>query len=216
VMPEVQSVVTHGGMLIPRSEFTRVAAPEGFETNLSAINKGRRYGVTYAGSVVPVLFVALALGLVSLAGAAGLGKVAGRAAISRLVAKEVARDAATPAIALKRVIVLPRYATRQEAAAEAQQGLRAGQHLVGPTESKAILPADAASERYGLQHKTPEVRELWRVPKGTPARVNPVWGGARDATETTLTSPLPPQHLMRRCRPGRRYGCRSGCRVSVR
>jgi len=40
VMPEVQSVVTHGGMLIPRSEFTRVAAPEGFETNLSAINKG--------------------------------------------------------------------------------------------------------------------------------------------------------------------------------
>lgn len=40
VTPEVQSVVTTQGALIPRSEFTRVPVPDGFETNLSPINKG--------------------------------------------------------------------------------------------------------------------------------------------------------------------------------
>ncbi len=40
VLPEVTSVVTQAGALIPRSEFSRVPVPEGFQTNLSAINKG--------------------------------------------------------------------------------------------------------------------------------------------------------------------------------
>lgn len=40
VPEEVTSIVTHDGALIPRSEFSRVAVPEGFQTNLSAINKG--------------------------------------------------------------------------------------------------------------------------------------------------------------------------------
>ncbi len=40
VLPEVTSVVTQDGALIPRSEFARVPVPEGFQTNLSAINKG--------------------------------------------------------------------------------------------------------------------------------------------------------------------------------
>ena len=40
VPPEVASVVTQEGALIPRSEFARVAVPQGFQTNLSAINKG--------------------------------------------------------------------------------------------------------------------------------------------------------------------------------
>ena len=40
VAPDVESVVTRSGALIPRSEFTRVPVPAGFETNLSAINKG--------------------------------------------------------------------------------------------------------------------------------------------------------------------------------
>jgi hypothetical protein len=39
VAPEVQSVVTHNG-LIPRSEFKQVPIPEGFEQNLSGINRG--------------------------------------------------------------------------------------------------------------------------------------------------------------------------------
>lgn len=39
--PEVRSVgKTQEGALIPRSEFTRVPVPNGFQTNLSAINKG--------------------------------------------------------------------------------------------------------------------------------------------------------------------------------
>jgi hypothetical protein len=40
VANEVGSIFTLDGALIPRSEFTRVPVPEGFETNLSAINKG--------------------------------------------------------------------------------------------------------------------------------------------------------------------------------
>jgi hypothetical protein len=42
VLPaDVGSIVTYDGTLIPRSEFTRVPIPDGFETNLSTINKGR-------------------------------------------------------------------------------------------------------------------------------------------------------------------------------
>ena len=129
--------------------------------------------------------------------AGGLASAAARAAMKRMLAKEAARDAATPALALSRGRYMFRYATKQEAAVEAQQGLRAGQHLTGPSETKRLLSAAAASERYGLAHKTPEVRELWYVPKGTPARVNSVWGGARNATETTLTRPLPGRNLTR-------------------
>ena len=40
VPDEVSSIVTHDGALIPRSEFARVPLPQGFQTNLSAINKG--------------------------------------------------------------------------------------------------------------------------------------------------------------------------------
>ena len=40
VPSEVTSITTRDGKLIPRSEFARVRVPEGFETNLSAINKG--------------------------------------------------------------------------------------------------------------------------------------------------------------------------------
>lgn len=40
VPSEVTSITTRDGTLIPRSEFARVRVPEGFETNLSAINKG--------------------------------------------------------------------------------------------------------------------------------------------------------------------------------
>ncbi|MBL8528386.1 MAG: hypothetical protein JNL68_11930 [Burkholderiales bacterium] len=38
--PDVQSVRTEQGALITRADFARVPIPEGFETNLSAINKG--------------------------------------------------------------------------------------------------------------------------------------------------------------------------------
>lgn len=197
VAPDVQSVVTHSGALIPRSEFMRVPVPEGFETNLSAINKGGPSAVnTRCLSMLAAALIA-ATGLTASANAGGLGKAAGRAAVSRMLAKEAARDAASPAVALRRGQSLSRYATRQEAAAEAKQGLRAGQHLAGPSESRQLLSAEAASERYGLAHKTPEVRETWYVPKGIPARVNPVWGGATDATEATLTRPLPAKNLTR-------------------
>lgn len=40
VPPDVTSIVTHDGNLIPRSEFNNIPVPEGFQTNLSAINKG--------------------------------------------------------------------------------------------------------------------------------------------------------------------------------
>ena len=37
---EVMSVVTNEGKLIPRSHFSQVPLPDGFETNLNTINKG--------------------------------------------------------------------------------------------------------------------------------------------------------------------------------
>lgn len=40
VPPAVNSVLTDSGKLIPRSEFASTPIPDGFETNLSAINKG--------------------------------------------------------------------------------------------------------------------------------------------------------------------------------
>jgi hypothetical protein len=40
VPDDVQSVTTQSGALIPREAFARVPVPDGFETNLSAINKG--------------------------------------------------------------------------------------------------------------------------------------------------------------------------------
>lgn len=40
VSSDVGSVLTSGGVLIPRAEFKQVAVPDGFETNLSHINKG--------------------------------------------------------------------------------------------------------------------------------------------------------------------------------
>jgi len=40
VPEEVHSVTTRDGSLIPREMFARVPVPDGFETNLSPINKG--------------------------------------------------------------------------------------------------------------------------------------------------------------------------------
>lgn len=37
---DVQSIITPAGALIPREQFAHVAVPEGFDTNLSVINKG--------------------------------------------------------------------------------------------------------------------------------------------------------------------------------
>lgn len=44
VPADVTSVVTQDGALIPRSEFSRVPVPQGFQTNLSTINKGAESG----------------------------------------------------------------------------------------------------------------------------------------------------------------------------
>ena len=45
VPQDMKSVTTQEGALIPREAFARVPVPDGFETNLSSINKG---GMTQA------------------------------------------------------------------------------------------------------------------------------------------------------------------------
>lgn len=37
---DVQSVITHDGQIVPRSRFAQVPLPQGFDANLSQINKG--------------------------------------------------------------------------------------------------------------------------------------------------------------------------------
>ncbi len=41
VPANVMSVITQSGQLVPRERFAQVPVPDGFATNLSAINKGR-------------------------------------------------------------------------------------------------------------------------------------------------------------------------------
>jgi hypothetical protein len=40
VPPNAVSVLTDSGKLVPRSEYATTPIPDGFETNLSSINKG--------------------------------------------------------------------------------------------------------------------------------------------------------------------------------
>ena len=42
VPPGIRSVVLADGKLVHREDFARTPVPEGFETNLSAINKGNK------------------------------------------------------------------------------------------------------------------------------------------------------------------------------
>ena len=50
---EVASVVLPDGRLVRRDDFARVTVPDGFETNLSAINKGAGVGAAPAGCGAP-------------------------------------------------------------------------------------------------------------------------------------------------------------------
>ena len=50
---EVTSVVLPDGRLVRRDDFARVAVPDGFETNLSAINKGAEVLAALAGGSAP-------------------------------------------------------------------------------------------------------------------------------------------------------------------
>lgn len=40
VPSDVESILTRDGEVIPRQKFHQIAVPEGFETNLTGINKG--------------------------------------------------------------------------------------------------------------------------------------------------------------------------------
>lgn len=128
--------------------------------------------------------------------AKGLGGVVGKAAIGRLLTREAARDAATPAVAAAHGHQLMRYTTRVQARADAKAGLESGRHLTGATEGKVPLSAQAAQKHYGIP-VAPQVREVWSVPKGWPERLNKVWRGDRDAMEITSPKPLPPSRLVR-------------------
>lgn len=46
VPKEVSSILTSDGQLVPREHFRRVPVPDGFETNLSPINKGAEVSVS--------------------------------------------------------------------------------------------------------------------------------------------------------------------------
>jgi len=40
VSPEVRSITTRDGTLVPRARFAQTRVPPGFDTNLSEVNKG--------------------------------------------------------------------------------------------------------------------------------------------------------------------------------
>lgn len=143
-----------------------------------------------------MILVSVAVSVMPTITEANPAKAAARSAMKRTLAKDAARDAATVARPLRRDLQVSRYTTRDQAASDAVKGLDPGKHLTGKTERLKPLSAVKATKRYGLPAK-PQVRETWRVAKGTPVRRNTVMGGQKGATEITTPHRLPPKDLVR-------------------
>jgi len=128
--------------------------------------------------------------------AGSLSKTFARAAMSKILKRDLARDAATAAKPLARSRQVWRYTTRTQAAREARYGLAPRRHMTSQTTRGRPPSASTAQHHYGLP-KRPQIRETWRLPAGTPVRSNKVLGGAPGVGELTSSKRLPPENLVR-------------------
>jgi hypothetical protein len=128
--------------------------------------------------------------------ARSLGQAFARSAISKLLKRDLTRDAATVAKPLARPRQVWRYTTRQRAAVDARSGLAPRSHMTARVTRGRPPSPETAQRRYGLLNG-PEVRETWRLPAGTPARSTKALGGAPGMGEITSTKRLPPEGLVR-------------------
>ncbi|OQX07109.1 MAG: hypothetical protein BWK76_25300 [Desulfobulbaceae bacterium A2] len=112
---------------------------------------------------------------------------------------DLKRDAGTPAKPLPSDRVVNRYVSGEQAALEAEQGLKAGKNGVHTTATvdKGRPSASAAQEKYALE-ASPEVRETWMLPKGTLVKPNKVIGTTRPGTgELNVSQDIPKKQLLR-------------------
>lgn len=128
--------------------------------------------------------------------AASLGKVFANSAMSKMLKKDLARDAATTAKPLEKSREVWRYTTREQAARESRTGLAPGSHMTAHTTRGRPPSAQTAQARYGLPQK-PQVRATWKLAPNTPVRSNKALGGAPGVGEITSGNRVPPKDLVR-------------------
>ncbi len=150
--------------------------------------------MAYCKNLGAVLFAAILMSPMAEAGS--LGKAFARAAVSKMLRRDVARDAATAAKPLARSRHVWRYTTRKQASREARYGLAPHRHVTAQTIRGRPPSPSTAQHRYGLP-KRPQVRETWRLPAGTPVRSNKALGGAAGVGELTSSKRLPAGDLVR-------------------
>lgn len=144
------------------------------------------------------LAVAILVGILAApaAEARSLGQAFARSAMSKLLKRDLARDAATVAKPLMRPRQVWRYATRKQAARETRNGLAPSTHMTARATRGRPPSPQTAKRWYGLPNK-PEIRETWELPAGTPVRSNKALGGGPGVGETTSSKRLPPEALVR-------------------
>ncbi len=130
---------------------------------------------------------------------ASLAKGFARSAMSKLLKRDLVRDAASVAKPLAKPRHVWRYTSRRQAATDARQGLAPGRHMTARVTRGRSPSSQAARRRYGLP-LGPEVRETWHLPAGMPARFAKVLRGAPGMGEITSTMRLPPEDLIKMTR----------------
>src|SRR5688500_1972758 len=125
-----------------------------------------------------------------------------RAAVARILR----RDLRNHSMVRPRILLTPRtvnrYTTRSQAARELKSGIAPNRHMTPNARPGHTLTAPKAQARYGLL-KTPEVRETFRLPKGTLLRHNKAVCAGRGIGEITSPKAVP-QTAIRKVTPLKR------------
>jgi hypothetical protein len=123
-------------------------------------------------------------------------------ALTKKLAVDRQRDAATKAVPLAKPKTVHRYTSVERARRESRHGLEPGVHMTANARRGPPLTAENAKQRYGLP-ATPSARETIRLPANTPVRPNKVLGGSPGYGEITSPARIPPAAVLRvdRVRP---------------
>ena len=128
--------------------------------------------------------------------AASKTRAVSQALAKKVLARDLARDAVTPAKALPAGRTVQRFTSVQQAEREAQIGLSPGTHMTPGLRRGRPLSGDGAARRYGLLRQ-PTARETIVLPKGTPLRVNKALGGKAGVGELTSPRRVPSAAIVR-------------------
>lgn len=111
-----------------------------------------------------------------------------------LLKRDLARDLATASKRLLKPRRVFRFTTTERALREAKRGLPPGTHMTSKAGPGRALSAITAAKKFGLS-RTPSVRELIELPRGTAIRLNKALRGWRGVGELTSPRPVPPSAI---------------------